>query len=163
MSPKTLISPLRHLTVFVVFIAAACLIASLSGCPDATPTPDGGNPDTSTPTDSTTQPLVCEKGTLCLKVGNKDARACDILLKDGANIESPQVSFQDGVIGQVKHRDVRLALSFISNEDGGIGGSSAPVLIKLDAGVAKIELVSGTCYDRKGVKIAKPDIQLERP
>ena len=147
-----------------LFVFALIAIV-IPGCPSTTPVPDGAITDDggTRPDEKVVQPLTCEKGTACLSVGHPDARACDILLKNDQAIKSVQVNFDETSIGQFKHRDSRLALAFIMQKDSGFSGSSYAVLVKLDDGSGKFELMQATCYDRKGAKIEKPDVKLVIP
>lgn len=138
------------LTMFWLLTAAGC--PSQPGTPDGGVVPDGGK----------VTPLACEKGILCLGVGNDKVRACDVLLKNGAAVSNPQVDFSAGAVGQFKYRDSRLALSFIVRGDSGFGSESA-ALVKLGDGVAQLELSSATCYDRNGNKVDQADLTLRRP
>lgn len=160
-------APSKALHTCFVFCLSVLLSLSLMACPkpttnpDGNTTPDGGTQQDATPTDTTTQPLTCEGGTLCVKVNNQDVRSCDILLKNDKAIANPQVNFGEETIGEFKFRDSRLALSFIMKQDKTT--DQYAVLVKLPDGIGKLEISSVTCSDRKGAKIEKPDVKIDKP
>jgi len=153
-------------TLILLALGLAC-VTFFQGCPDSKPpaenaNPDGGNTDKGG-TDSVTKPLTCEKGTLCVVVGSEGVRGCDVMLKNKAAIDKPEVSFADDVIGQSMHKDSRIGFFFIAKEDKDLDTKGSSVLLKLPDGIDGVELSSATCYDSKGAKIDKADVKLQKP
>ncbi|MCB9641442.1 MAG: hypothetical protein H6728_01465 [Myxococcales bacterium] len=144
------------------FLSFLSLLLFAPGCPNTT-NQEGNTQNDGGTTEKTVQPLNCEKGTACFVVGNQDVRACDILLKNSAAVQNPRVEFDVEAIGQFKHRDTRLALSFIQQKDNGFAAGKYAALVRMDGDLAGLEISQATCYDRKGAKIDAPDVRMERP
>jgi len=92
-------------------------------------------------------------------IGNKDVRACDVLLDIGSTPSSMSVVFASSVIGRYRREGAKLALSFTAKADSPLDGTVVQLVdhdgASMDAGSITPSLI--TCYDRSGVVVSEPD------
>lgn len=126
------------------------VLFGLTGCPSQPPTT---NPPTV---------VECKEGAACLDI-KSDVRSCEMLFTNDKILETPEVGFDTGVIGQFKASGARVAVAFVMKKDEKPSEAASAVVLRLKDGVANLKLEKLTCYDRTGNKVDNVDAELRRP
>ena len=96
-----------------------------------------------------------------IQVAASSARACDMVLSAQAGTTISEVIFADGVRGKTQKRPPKAAISFIATEDASFSGSVAEVTVAGPADAELPEILSATCYDKDGKKVAEAGATIE--
>lgn len=152
------------------FLAWGSLSLSLLGCP----TPDNNtnnntNSNANTNSNSTNNNNTnsnlkeCSQGALCIRINNDKVRSCELLFLADKTVLST-VGFADGVIGQYKQMDKKLAIAFLTKDDKGLNKQVDAAVVRMEGGVSGLKMEKSICYNRNGQPMDDKDIlQLEQP
>lgn len=110
--------------------------------------------------------LTCEAGvcqawaTTTLTVGDKAARACDVLLEEKGGATIKQVRFDDSVKGTFVREAPRTAVSFVATSDAPIGGGV--VIVEMLGGDGSgVTVVKSECAGADGAPISGVSVELK--
>lgn len=128
----------------------ACFAGCFVGCPGEKPT-DGT--------------IACSKGAYCLFVGNKEARACTVIIKVAA-LKFEQTGFAQKVIGELHRQGEQIAFSFVVRKNEPLNSDDATAVMTLSQDAQNnsdnLQLEKAICYDAKGAEIQNPKVTMKR-
>ncbi len=143
------------------FVTCLVLSLALGACsddpqePPATANNDGNNDDGNNDDgNNDTPPLTGELG---LQVGNGDARACEVMLKDPGKALG-ELRADDSIEGRALRRGDMLAVAFA--QTGDVAVESGAVRFALSGTADGVEIESVTCFDRSGNPLSEPAVEL---
>ena len=152
-----------------VLAALAVVTASTTGCGDDEGACKAGEAGCACVTDADAG-AACADGLACIEgtckgeseaglvVGDKRARACDVLvLEEGARVAD--VVFGDGVLGTFVREAPRVAVSFIANTDAAISGSA--IRVRVNGDISGLSVQEVECAGADGATLSGAKVSLK--